>query len=75
MLGARVRVTPEAAVFVPGGGFVYHGRIDNRHHDLGVARPEATSRDLREALAAVLSGKPVAPASAPAIGCYIPNLI
>ena len=44
---AGVAVTPEAAVFVPGLGFVYHGRIDNRNQELGLSRPEATSMDLR----------------------------
>src|SRR6266536_6176656 len=28
---ADVRVTPEAAVYVPDKGWVYHGRIDNRY--------------------------------------------
>ena len=71
---AGVKVTPEAAVFVPGTGFVYHGRIDNRYQDLGLARPAATERDLRDVLNSVLSGKSIRHKSAPAIGCYIPNL-
>src|SRR5262245_16503558 len=32
---AQARVTPEAAVFLPGRRLVYHGRIDNRYADLG----------------------------------------
>jgi hypothetical protein len=68
---ARVRITPEAAVFAPGVGFVYHGRIDNRFADLGVARPQATERDLHDVLAAIIAGKPVPHRSAKAIGCSI----
>ena len=71
---ADVNTTPEAAVFVPQSGFVYHGRIDNRYADLGVARPEATQHDLKEALTAILEGKSVARKSARAIGCSIPPL-
>jgi peroxiredoxin len=68
---AGVSVTPEAAVFMPGGREVYHGRIDDRCVDFGKERPEATQHDLEEALLAVLGGKPVANASTQAIGCYI----
>jgi len=71
---ADVRVTPEAAVYVPGKGWVYHGRIDNRYIELGKARPAATQEDLQEALAAVLAGTPVKVSSTRAIGCSIPVL-
>ena len=56
---AAATVTPEAAVFA-GGRLVYHGRIDDRYVDLGLERPSPTKRDLADALAAVLAGKPVA---------------
>ncbi|MCZ7644490.1 MAG: hypothetical protein M5U26_04270 [Planctomycetota bacterium] len=36
-------------------------------------RKEATRHDLREALDAVLAGKPVAEARTKAIGCFIPK--
>jgi len=71
---ARVRVTPEAAVYVPDKGWVYHGRIDNRYVELGKARPAATREDLQEALSAVLAGTPVKVSSTRAIGCSIPAL-
>ena len=71
---ADVRVTPEAAVYVPAKGWVYHGRIDNRYVELGKARPAATQEDLQEALAAVLAGTPVKVSSTRAIGCSIPAL-
>jgi hypothetical protein len=69
-----VHLTPEAAVYVPKTGFAYHGRIDNRYADLGVARPAATEHDLREALKAVLEGKPMPRAFAQSVGCSISPL-
>jgi hypothetical protein len=71
---ADVRVTPEAAVYVPGKGWVYHGRIDDRYLELGKARPAATHEDLQEAVDAVLAGTPVKASSTRAIGCSIPEL-
>ena len=67
---AGATVTPEAAVYA-GGRIVYRGRIDNRHVDLGVERPSATRRDLADALAAIVAGKPVAQPTTPAVGCFI----
>jgi hypothetical protein len=71
---ARVKVTPEAAVFLPDGREVYHGRIDDRYVDFGKERPAPTRHDLDEALQLVLQGKPVAQASTAAVGCYITEL-
>ncbi|HXT39741.1 MAG TPA: redoxin family protein [Candidatus Angelobacter sp.] len=68
---ARVRVTPETAVFLPDGRLVYRGRIDNRYLALGSERPEATQHELREVLEAVIQGKSSPYTSAPAVGCYI----
>ena len=68
---ANVSVTPEAAVF-RGGTEVYHGRIDDRQVDLGVARAEASRHDLRDAIDAALSGKQPDETYAPAVGCSIP---
>jgi hypothetical protein len=66
-------VTPEAAVVVD-EKVVYHGRIDDRYVELGVERPSPTTHDLADALTAVLEGRTVARASAPAIGCFIADL-
>jgi len=66
-------ITPEAAVVV-GGKLVYHGRIDDRFVELGVERPAPTTHDLADALTAVLAGRPVTRATAPAVGCYIADL-
>ena len=63
-------MTPEAAIYV-GGKLMYRGRIDNRYVELGVERPAATQRDLADALAALLAGKPVVAATTQAVGCYI----
>jgi hypothetical protein len=63
-------ITPEAAVVV-GGKVVYRGRIDDRYVDLGLERPAATTRDLGEALEAIVTGKKVPHPTTQAVGCYI----
>lgn len=70
----QVLVTPEVAVFEPGGQMVYRGRIDDRFVEFGKTRPAPTTHDLEEALEATLEGKPVVKATAPAIGCFIADL-
>jgi len=70
----RVQVTPEAAVFSPGGRMVYHGRIDDRYVTFGKTRPAPTTRDLEQVLEAMLEGKRVANKTTIAIGCFIPDL-
>jgi hypothetical protein len=66
-------VTPEAAVFLPGGQLVYSGRIDNRYVDFGKERPAASKHDLEEVLDRVLKGGRIgAPTRTNAVGCYIP---
>ncbi|HEX5216441.1 MAG TPA: hypothetical protein VFV98_13335 [Vicinamibacterales bacterium] len=62
-------VTPEA-VILTATGRVYRGRIDDWYVALGKSRAAPTSHDLRDALDAVLTGKPVKPGGA-AVGCYI----
>ncbi len=63
--------TPEAAVVDPAGHLLYRGRIDNWYADFGKYRQRATEHDLRDAIEAVLSGKPVPVAVTKAIGCPI----
>jgi hypothetical protein len=65
--------TPEACLFTPDGKEVYRGRIDDRFTDYGKARNEPSRRDLREAIEAVLAGRPVKVATTPVIGCFIPD--
>lgn len=72
---AAATVLSEAAVLTPRGELLYHGRIDDRFVDFGKARAAPTRRDLREALAAVLAGRPVPHPKTQAIGCFIPRLV
>jgi len=59
--------TPEVFVLDPKGNLLYHGRIDENQDDpQGVKSP-----DLRNALDAVLAGKPVPVAETKAFGCSI----
>jgi hypothetical protein len=71
---AKATVTPEAAVFTPDLSLVYLGRINDQFAGYGDRRVQAASHDLRNALDAVLAGKPVPAPRAEAIGCYIPDL-
>ena len=63
--------TPQAAVLSPHGELLYLGRIDNRLEDFGHERVQVTQFDLREALDAVLAGKPVPHPRTKALGCAI----
>ncbi len=59
--------TPEVYVLDPKGVLLYRGRIDETYDD-----PEhVTSPDLKNALEAILSGKPVPAAETKAFGCSI----
>ena len=63
--------TPETAVLSPRGDLLYLGRIDNRLEDFGKRRVAITEFDLRDALDAILAGKPVPRPRAKALGCAI----
>jgi len=63
--------TPEVAVLSPRGEIRYLGRIDNRLEDYGKERVQVTEFDLKDALEAVLAGKPVARPRTKALGCAI----
>ena len=68
------RVTPEAAVLVPGGSTlhtVFTGRVDDRYLSFGVERPQPTRHDLEAALTAALAHQPVAPPGGAPVGCAI----
>lgn len=58
--------TPEAYVLDASNKLVYHGRIDNSRDASGV-----NATELRDALEAILAGKPVAKTTAMAFGCTI----
>jgi len=64
-----VTVTPEAVVLDAAGERRYRGRIDDRYLAPGRYRLQPTTRELRDAIDAVLAGRPVAVAETPAAGC------
>jgi hypothetical protein len=68
------KMTPEAVLISPQSKVVYRGRIDDLYVAYGKHRQEPSTRDLRRALDAYLSNKPVKPDRTPVIGCYIPDL-
>src|SRR5215469_4515531 len=65
-------ISSQVAVLSAIGRVLYLGRIDDRVEDFGVHRVQPTSTDLRDALDAVLAGRPVAHAVTKSIGCAIP---
>ena len=67
-------ITPEAAVLDGQNRLLYRGRIDDRFVALGRERPDATTHDLRDAIALALQGRPVAPDRTQAVGCYIADM-
>jgi thiol-disulfide isomerase/thioredoxin len=66
-----VTVTPEAAVIDRAGKVVYRGRIDDSYAALGQPRRPAKNADLRNALDAIVAGRPIETAETKALGCYI----
>ncbi|MFO0955985.1 MAG: redoxin domain-containing protein [Isosphaeraceae bacterium] len=70
-LGATV--TPEAFVIDDRGQVRYQGRIDDQFAARGVRNAHSESRELRDAVASVIAGKPVADAFVKPIGCPLPE--
>lgn len=68
-----VTVSPEVAVLAPDNRQLYRGRIDDRLTAIGKPRTIPSRRDLREALDAILEGRPVAEPVTIAVGCYLPT--
>jgi thiol-disulfide isomerase/thioredoxin len=71
-LGATV--TPEAFILSPEGQVLYQGRIHDLYLGPTKRQRAATTRDLRDALDAVIAGKPVPMPQHPAQGCKIGGL-
>jgi peroxiredoxin len=65
------RATPEAFVLDARRVVRYRGRIDDAYVSRTERRPAVTARDLEQALAAVLAGKPVVNPVTQALGCAI----
>jgi hypothetical protein len=70
---AGATITPEVVVIRPDRTIAYRGRIDDNYVALGKKRTVVTERDWRDALDAVVAGKPVVKPEVPAVGCYIPD--
>jgi hypothetical protein len=68
---ARASVTPQAVVVDRAGAIRYRGRIDNAYAEFGKPRRQVTSHELRDALDALLAGRPVARPETEALGCFI----
>lgn len=69
---AGVKVVPEAVLLSAKGQILYRGRIDDLYTVDGRRREEPKSRDLEEALKAVLAGKSPLVAETRAFGCPLP---
>ncbi|MDU0370391.1 redoxin domain-containing protein [Hymenobacter endophyticus] len=67
----QARITPEAVVVAPDGRILYQGRIDDSYLALGKRRTVVLHHELQDALAAVVSGQPVAVPRTEAVGCFI----
>jgi hypothetical protein len=68
---AKATVTPQAVVVDRTGEIRYRGRIDNFYAAFGKTRQQVTEHDLRDALDAVLAGRPVPRPETEALGCSI----
>ena len=68
---AKATITPQAVVVDRAGTVRYRGRIDNAYADFGKPRQQVTSHDLRDALDALLAGRPIAKPETEALGCFI----
>jgi AhpC/TSA family len=68
---AGAAINPTAVLITSDGKIAYRGRIDNSYAAIGVQRRVVTEHDLRDALDAVIAGRPVAKPETEPIGCYI----
>jgi alkyl hydroperoxide reductase subunit AhpC len=69
-----VEIAPEAAIVAAGGRIAFRGRIDDFFVAWGQSRRQPHTRDLRDALDALLAGKPVAQRDNRPVGCIISDL-
>lgn len=67
------KISPEAVIYDGQFRIQYQGRINDQFYGLGKMRPKITSRDLRDAVASVVEGKPVKVKKTEAIGCILPK--
>jgi hypothetical protein len=76
VLEAQLQPThvPEAFVFDARDQLVYRGGLNNAYVELGRRRPNVERHYLRDALSAVLQGKPVSPAYVEPVGCLVETM-
>jgi hypothetical protein len=67
-------VTPQVVVVRADKSVAYSGRIDNFYVALGRKRRVVTEHDLRDALDALVAGRPVEKPETNPVGCFIPSL-
>lgn len=67
-----VEIVPTAVVIDDRGRVRYRGRVDDQFYALGKNRPAATSHEFRDAIDAILAGRPVATPETEAVGCTLP---
>ncbi|MDB6004475.1 MAG: hypothetical protein JWR15_1462 [Prosthecobacter sp.] len=67
----QAKITPEAIVLSPKAETLYQGRINDLYLGPTKRQRTATTKDLRDALDAILSSKPVPAPQQPAQGCKI----
>ena len=70
----KAKITPEAIVLSTNAETLYQGRINDLYLGPTKRQRAATTKDLRDALDAILSGKPVASPQREAQGCKISGL-
>jgi thiol-disulfide isomerase/thioredoxin len=67
----KAKITPEAVVLAGSGSTLYQGRINDLYATQTKKLKEPKTHDLRDALEAILAGKPVTNPTTKAIGCSI----
>ncbi|MDZ4404027.1 redoxin domain-containing protein [Prosthecobacter sp.] len=70
----KAKITPEAVVLSPKAETLYQGRINDLYLGPTKRQRAATTKDLRDALDAILSGKPVPTLQHEAQGCKISSM-
>jgi hypothetical protein len=70
---AGATVVSEVGLFSATGELKYRGRVDNLYAGLGKPRQVVTQHDLRDALDALIGGRPVPNPRTQAYGCFIPS--
>ncbi len=70
----QAKITPEVVVIGKDGKPLYQGRINDLYLGPTKRQRQATTKDLRDALAAIQAGKEVAEKQTEAVGCKITGL-